>query len=384
MQGNAESSGFVPGLKLSSIFYEEGVRPILERHFPDLLCGAGRVDYGSEVLGFDTPRSMDHDWGPRLTLFLPEARYSQFLAADISRVLGEELPFEIRGVSTHFARAAGGSSLLSVTDERPINHGVAMTTLRAACQGWLGIDLDADGEPALRLEEWLTMPEQELRAFTSGAVFRDDTGELARVRKKLRCYPLDVWLYLLAAGWRRIEQEEPFMGRCGQVGDDLGSHLVAARLVHEVMHLCFLMERQYAPYSKWFGTAFARLACAPDLSPPLQATLAASTWQDRERHLSTAYAALAEMHNALGLTPPIEPHVSPFRDRPFQVIHGDRFWQALRAVVVDTEVQRLMADPHAIIGSTTQWADSTDVRARRWDAPLQALYGSVLDGPQPA
>jgi len=154
--------------------------------------------------------------------------------------------------------------------------------------------------------------------------------------------------------------------------------------VHEVMHLCFLMERQYAPYSKWFGTAFARLACAPDLSPPLQATLAASTWQDRERHLSTAYAALAEMHNALGLTPPIEPHVSPFRDRPFQVIHGDRFWQALRAVVVDTEVQRLMADPHAIIGSTTQWADSTDVRARRWDAPLQALYGSVLDGPQPA
>jgi len=213
-----EPGTFVPGLELSRILYHEAVRPILARRFPNLVYSAGRVDAGSDVLGFDTPRSMDHDWGPRLTLFLPEATYSPALAEHIRRALGDELPFTIGGFPTHFTRPEGGNSLLTLTDQRPINHGVEVTTLRAACRGWLGIELDQSGELSLRLEEWLTVPEQELRAFTAGAVFRDDTGELERARAMLRWYPHDVWLYLLAAGWRRIEQEEPFMGRCGQVG----------------------------------------------------------------------------------------------------------------------------------------------------------------------
>jgi hypothetical protein len=52
------------------------------------------------------------------------------------------------------------------------------------------------------------------------------------------------------------------MARCGDVGDELGSRLVAARLIEELMRLCFLMEKQYWPYAKWFGTAFSKLACA--------------------------------------------------------------------------------------------------------------------------
>ena len=35
--------------------------------------------------------------------------------------------------------------------------------------------------------------------------------------------------------------------------------LTAALLVRDVMRLAFLIERQYAPYAKWFGTGFARL-----------------------------------------------------------------------------------------------------------------------------
>jgi hypothetical protein len=61
----SESIPFVPGLELSRALYE-ATAPILARHFPDLAYGAGRLEAGSEVLGFDTARSMDHDWGPRL------------------------------------------------------------------------------------------------------------------------------------------------------------------------------------------------------------------------------------------------------------------------------------------------------------------------------
>jgi hypothetical protein len=362
---------FVAGLELSRALYG-AAQPILARRFPDLAYGAGRLEAGSEVLGFDTSRSTDHDWGPRLTLFLPEDVFSEALAADVRHVLAQELPFEVCGVPTHFR-----DGLVSRTATRPIDHGVAVATLRGVFAGWLG--LDHGPEAPLRLEEWLVMPEQQLRAFTSGAVFRDDSGDLARARAMLRWYPHDVWLYLLAAAWLRVEQEEAFMGRCGEVGDDLGSRIVAARLVRELMHLSFLMEQQYAPYSKWFGSAFARLACAPRLLPSLRATLAADRWPEREEQLCRAYELVAALHNGLGLTPYIVPRVSSFHGRPYRVVQGGRFWQALRAAITVPEVKRLVGEQHAIIGSTSQWADSTDVLSRRWDAPLRALYRSAFD-----
>ena len=56
-------SGFVPGLTVAGDFFAEVVRPILTTHFPALEYGAALIGPGSEVLGFDTPMSMDHDWG---------------------------------------------------------------------------------------------------------------------------------------------------------------------------------------------------------------------------------------------------------------------------------------------------------------------------------
>ena len=62
-----------------------------------------------------------------------------------------------------------------------------------------------------------------------------------------------MWRYVLACQWKRISQEEAFVGRCGEVGDELGSAVVAARLIRDVMRLVLLIERRYPPYSKWLG-----------------------------------------------------------------------------------------------------------------------------------
>jgi len=48
---------FIPGLQLNETYYQQAVRPILERHFPGLAYSAGLVGYGSDVLGYDTPVS---------------------------------------------------------------------------------------------------------------------------------------------------------------------------------------------------------------------------------------------------------------------------------------------------------------------------------------
>jgi hypothetical protein len=321
---------------------------LLAAHFPGLAHSAALLGSGSEVLGFDTPQSMDHSWGPRLWLFLSDADAATH-AALIDRLLRRELPATIDGVPTDLAIRRADPAAPDPT----ATHAVRVVTVAGFFRERLGFVPDHD----LSLVEWLATPSQVLRSLTAGGVFHDGLGQLFPIRARLAYYPRDVWLYLLATQWGRVGQEEAFVGRCGQVGDEVGSALVAARLVRDLMGLLFLMERQYAPYIKWFGTAFQQLAGAEALSPLFTAVLRAVSWPEREAHLSAAYEYLAERHNALGLTPPLPARVSLFYERPFQVIHADRFAAVLRAAIADETVRAL---PEGV-GGIDQWVDSTDV-----------------------
>src|SRR3712207_8933590 len=117
--------------------------------------------------------------------------------------------------------------------------------------------------------------------MTAGAVFHDDL-DLERVRQRLAYYPRDVWLYLMLAGWWRVHPEVNLVGRAGYVGDELGSSVIGSEIVSGLMRLSFLIERRYAPYSKWFGTAFSELPIAGRLAEPLGRALHARTWRERE------------------------------------------------------------------------------------------------------
>ena len=196
-------------------------------------------------------------------------------------------------------------------------------------------------------------------------------------REQLAYYPHDIWLYRLAAQWRRIAQEEAFVGRAGDVGDELGSQLVASRMVYDVMRLCFLLERRYAPYSKWWGTAFGRLPCAKDVGPQLGAVLAASTWQEREEHLAHVYETVAQMQNALAVAAPQDPGSRPYIGRPYQVIMADRFVDALIAAIQDPDVRRIREN-FGLAGALDQWADSTDILSSA--GAVYRRVGRVFDG----
>jgi hypothetical protein len=365
----------MPGAELCRLFYEEAVRPIMDRRFPGLRHGAARLEAGSEVLGFDTPVSVDHGWGPRVTLFVTTPEWTPELAAEIKRVMADELPFEFRGYPTHFTQPW---SVMTPATERPITHGVRLADAAGLIHGWTGID--ALGEWPPPTVAWLTAPSDHLRTVVTGPVYRDDTGELALARERLRWYPHDVWLYLLASVWRRISQEEAFPGRCGDVGDEVGSLIVAGRLVRDVMRLGFLMERQYAPYPKWFGSAFSRLACAPRLLPLLRAALMAPTWRERDRHLAAAYGIAAELHNALGLTPPLEtkPHLR-YPTRPYAGITAGRFDEALVEQIRDAPLRRLAELRHGAIGIIEHWIDSTDaLSGDEWRRAYRRQYRDAL------
>jgi hypothetical protein len=177
---------------------------------------------------------------------------------------------------------------------------------------------------------------------------------------------------MLASGWQRIGQEEHLMWRAGHVGDEIGSALIASRLVRDAMRLCFLMERQYAPYPKWFGTAFIRLAAGPELAPRLQRVLRGETYQARGEALAAVYEYLAVKHNALGITAPLATVCSHFWSRPFLVIWGDRFADALLAQISDPAVRRLARG--GPIGGIDQFSDSTDLLHSEWQMAVRAIY----------
>jgi Domain of unknown function (DUF4037) len=333
--------GFVPGLRLAGEFFAEAVRPLLDQAFPGLRFAAALIGAGSEVLGFDTGRSTDHDWGPRLLLFLGDEDAGR-LAHDVDEVLARRLPDSFGGYPVRFAvvRDPDGGE----------RHRVEVSGLG----GWLTWRLGFDPRHGVTGPDWLGTPWQKLAEVTGGAVFTDRTGELTRVRTALSWYPRDVWCYVLACQWSRIAEEEAFPGRCAEAGDELGSAVVTARLARDLMGLWLLMNRRYPPYSKWLGSAFGRAPGSGELGAELRAAVTASGWPSRERHLSRAFVIAAETHNRLGLTEPLDPATRPYYTRPYQVLDAGRFAAALAGVITDPVVR---ARPP--IGAASQFLDST-------------------------
>jgi hypothetical protein len=361
---------FTPGLELCDRYYAELVHPMLDRHFPGLRYAAALIGYGSEVLGFDTEMSMDHAWSPRLLLFLSEA--DQLLASNLDQLLTRELPTHFLGFPLGIRPSETEPGIFFMDENaRPghVAHRIVITTLHDFVQQEMDWDIRQPLEPV----DWLTISSQILRVMTAGRVYFDNLGELTALRQQLAWYPRDVWLYLLASTWDRIGQEEHLMPRAGFVGDELGSALIGSRLVRDVMSLCFLMERQYAPYPKWFGTAFQRLACAAEMTPILWQAQMAATWTEREKALGAAYELLARQHNLLGITEPLPEAVSDFHGRPFKVIHAEAFAKALKAKIIDPEVCRIAKK--GLIGGIDQLSDNTALRSHlHWRQDLKALY----------
>jgi len=326
---------FVPGLELARAFYEEAVAPLLV----GTPHSAALLGTGSDVIGFDTERSTDHDWGPRLQLFVS--------ADDVTRVheaVETGLPEEFHGWPTWFG-----------WDDVPVSHHVVVTTVDAWLEGQLGFD----PRRGVDTNRWLATPQQILLEVTQGAVFHDELGELGAARDALVWYPNDVWLWLLGCQWRRIDQEEPFVGRTAEVGDELGSRVVAARLARDVIRMCFLQERRYAPYSKWLGSAFRQLSAFDELGTHLLELVATTTYETREEHFVQVLRRLAARHNALGITAPVDETVGFFHERPFRVLGSSRFVDACIAEVSDPWLRTL-----PLTGAIDQFVDSTDVLSK--------------------
>ena len=343
----------VSGAELSRLFYAHAVAPLLAEVMPRLGYAAGRLGQGSDVLGLDDAMSRDHDWGCRLALLVDES--DRDAVPQVISLLDRRLPDTYRGYPVRFP----------VTWNPAPTHNVEVATVADFAISRLG----ADPTRELSVLDWLILTGQSVLEVIAGPVFADRTAELARVREVLRWYPPDIERYVLAAGWQRLSQEMPMVGRAADRGDELGSRLLSARLAGDLMWLAFAVSRHWPPYPKWRGTAFRALDVAADLAAPLAAAATAPEWRSRESGLARACEVLLDAQRARGLPAPAGA-VTQFWDRPYRTV-DEAVTQVLLADITSPEVARLPAS----IGSVEQWAGSVDILAspaRR--SALRAAY----------
>ncbi len=286
---------FVPSLALSRMLYEEQIEPILEMGFPGLPYAAATLGMCSEILGLDDAVSMDHEWGPRVTVFLSDEAYGQHAEA-LMQGFRDFLPKSFKGFDMMWRKPG-----VDVHDTKEtILYHVGVSTIDRAL-GFCG------GSAALPLQDtnWLKISEQHLLEFTSGVVYHDATGDLTAARDALAYYPDDVLRFLLLNEWNALGGDWFPVGRIGARGDALGLRLQAARIAQHLMRIAFRVSQRYWTYRKWFGTLFKQLPIAGELEPLLSVLVDEKNWRRIEETIGEAAAILLSEQSKLGIAPPV-------------------------------------------------------------------------------
>ncbi len=310
--------------------------PAVDARWPGLPRAAGRLGSGSDVLGLDDAVSRDHDWGLRLNLLV-----SADMAAHVDAYLEETLPESFEGLPTRFR----------TTWDAHRRHRVQVQDVASFVHSRTGVDL----RDPLSTDDWLMLTGQAVLEVTAGPVFVDTDGALTASRAALCWYPDEMWKYVVAADWARLAQELPFVGRTAEVGDDLGSRVVTARLVEVATHLAHLVDRRWPPYSKWLGTSLTRLPRSHVVAEPLARALISTHWRTREDGLVEAVGTLNRLQADAGL-PTVDDPVEQFWDRAYRGIRVEVL-ETLEKSIDDPTVRAL---PRGV-GSADQWSHNADV-----------------------
>jgi len=357
---------FIKGLELCEGFFKECAKPIIDKYFPDLQYSAGLIGYGSDVLGYDDAVSRDHMWGPRFYMFLSETDIDK--KDEIFLKFVENLPYEYMGYSVNFTEPDPndcGVQHPQFIDSGKVNPLIFIQTFGEFLMDEIGTAELNNIAPL----DWLAFSEHRLLSFVSGKLFADKLN-IKEQTDKIKFYPNDVKLYLIASQWNIIASEQAFVKRCGEAEDELGSQIICARIAERLMRLCFLYKDTYAPYSKWFGTAFHKLDIDENIKAKINAALKANDLTEREINLVEAQALVADLHNASGLTNKVEYSIESYFGRDIKVIFADKF--------VDATVEKLKGtafETMPLIGTLSQFGGLSDFADEKvYYAQIKDLY----------
>ena len=270
------------GLELARGFWEDLLRPALEREAPELTdrIAAGLCGAGSDCLGYDDEVSRDHAFAAGCMVFVSESE-SRETVFRLSAIY-DRLPREYGGFPTeHRSRQGDG------------RYGVK------TIEGFFRPLTGTDGAPESAMA-WLRIPPHYLAEACAGEVFFDGPGEFSRRREAVRTgMPEDVRLKKLAAAAALMAQSGQYnYARCLRHGETAAARLAAGEFVRRALEMDFLLNRVHMPYYKWAFRALGDLELLSELKTPLEEILIEPGEEKIER---ISAAVIAELR-AEGLT----------------------------------------------------------------------------------
>jgi hypothetical protein len=159
---------------------------------------------------------------------------------------------------------------------------------------------------------------------------------------------------MMQSQWAKIIDEFQMQARTGEEGDILGSRVIAARQIYNIIFMCFLLERKYVPYAKWRTKTWReRLESGRNMHDKLMRILDEPSWKRRQRMLAQAYQVLAKMHNGLHIMEPMPTDIIDYYERGYPVIDAWKIFFGFEKVIRNPKL-RNMKYP---IGSVDQFID---------------------------
>lgn len=223
------------GLELARCYFDQVVYPAFNSEVPELMesMAFGLVGPGSECLGLDDEISRDHDWGPRVCIWVSE---------DLYRQSGINLQELYNSLEYPFLGYPPPKRL------NPSGRRDGILSVRRFYLEHLGRETPPE-EP----EDWLLLPEESLSLCTGGEIFRDCPGDISTMRKALlNYYPRDVWLKKIAGHCMAAGRHGQYdLGRALMRRDKPAADYHKSRFTWHIAALGHLARRKYRPWGKW-------------------------------------------------------------------------------------------------------------------------------------
>ncbi|MGL1893636.1 MAG: DUF4037 domain-containing protein [Spirochaetaceae bacterium] len=307
---------FIPGLELNKNYYLDIVKPIISNFDKSLVYSATLSGYGSDVIGYDNATSMDHNWGPRLQIYINSEDFH--LKDKLSNYLSNNLPLEYMGFPTNFSDlAVDGTQSMQHISCGEVHHLIEIFNI----DSYIGSHYDGD-------DFWVAS-EQTLLEVISGEVFHDGLNKLIDYRDKLKYFPNNIRKEKLKNYWDLISEEEAFIGRAVENEDFIGLKIITARINKYLLKICFVLNRKYVPYSKWFTLVFKSLELV-DVESKIKELLSENCPEEVENKISELYLLIIELHNRDVDLPKINNRITNYYGRQYKVIMADKIVELLK------------------------------------------------------
>lgn len=223
------------GLELSRRYYEDICRPAVEQYLPAHIekMAFGLVGDGSECYGFDDEISRDHDFGPRIMIWITSRDYTDF---------GIKLQEIIKNLPKKFLGFDG----LNTSQYGKGREGVFR--INEFYKKFTGLE-----HPPSTIHDWRLIPESNLSLATNGEVFSDPSGEFTGYRNVLLAgYPEDLRLKMMAARCMKIAQSGQYnYERSIKRREYVAAQMALAEFTDSAASMIYLMNKRYKPFYKW-------------------------------------------------------------------------------------------------------------------------------------